>query len=78
MLLVGALEEETEASAPGGRVTEISDAGINLKEVVEEYEMTLIMRALEKCDWVKNMAAALLGLNRTTLVEKLKKRGITR
>ncbi len=78
MLLVGALEEGTEAPAPGGRVTDISDAGINLKEVEEEYEMTLIILALEKCDWVKNRAAALLGLNRTTLVEKLKKRGITR
>ncbi|MBI3580628.1 MAG: sigma-54-dependent Fis family transcriptional regulator [Nitrospinae bacterium] len=78
MLLVGALEEEAEAAAPSGRVTEISDAGINLKEVVEEYEMTLILGALEKCDWVKNKAATLLGLNRTTLVEKLKKRGITR
>jgi DNA-binding NtrC family response regulator len=78
MLLVGALEEELESSLPKGHVTEIPDTGINLKEVVEEYEMSLILQALEKCDWVKNKAATLLGLNRTTLVEKLKKRGITR
>jgi len=57
---------------------EIPETGINLKEVVEEYEMALILQALEKCNWVKNKAATLLGLNRTTLVEKLKKKGITR
>jgi len=34
------------------------------------------MSALERCGWVKNKAAILLGLNRTTLVEKLKKKKI--
>ena len=80
MLLVGAQEADLEpqAAAAPGAVMEIPDAGINLKEVVEEYEMSLIMQALEKTNWVKNKAATMLGLNRTTLVEKLKKRGITR
>ncbi len=80
MLLVGAQEAELEpqAAAAPGAVIEIPDTGINLKEVVEEYEMGLIMQALEKTNWVKNKAATILGLNRTTLVEKLKKRGITR
>ncbi|GMT41808.1 MAG: sigma-54-dependent Fis family transcriptional regulator [bacterium] len=79
MLLVGANEADSEESGQaGGPVTEIPPSGINLKEVLEEYEMSLILQALEKCGWVKNKAAALLGLNRTTLVEKLKKRGITR
>jgi DNA-binding NtrC family response regulator len=50
--------------------------GINLKEAVDRYETTIILAALERCDWVKNKAAALLGLNRTTLVEKLKKKGL--
>ena len=78
MLLVGSLEEDLDLSSPRGHITEIPDTGINLKEVVEEYEMSLILQALEKCNWVKNKAATLLSLNRTTLVEKLKKRGITR
>ena len=34
-----------------------------------------IRQALERTSWNKNRAAALLRLNRTTLVEKLKKRG---
>jgi len=33
-------------------------------------------KALEKTGWVKNKAATLLNLNRTTLVEKLKKMNI--
>ncbi|MBI5178567.1 MAG: sigma 54-interacting transcriptional regulator [Nitrospinae bacterium] len=78
MLLVGAQEAELETPAQKGPVMEIPETGINLKEVVEEYEMALILQALEKCNWVKNKAATLLGLNRTTLVEKLKKKGITR
>ena len=47
--------------------------GLNLKKTVEEFEKGLILEALAKTNWVKNKAAVLLGLNRTTLVEKLKK-----
>ncbi len=47
--------------------------GINLKKTVEEFEKELILEALAKTNWVKNKAAVLLGLNRTTLVEKIKK-----
>ncbi len=52
--------------------------GMNLKMAVENFERGLIMEALEQTDWVKNKAANLLGLNRTTLVEKLKKMNIRR
>lgn len=78
MLLVGAQEADLEAPPAPGPIMEIPESGINLKEVVDEYEMALIMQALEKTNWVKNKAAGLLGLNRTTLVEKLKKKGISR
>ncbi len=80
MLLVGGHEEDLEIDdeIPAGQVTDIPDSGINLKSVVEEYETLLIIKALEKCGWVKNRAAALLSLNRTTLVEKLKKKGLNR
>lgn len=54
----------------------IPDSGINLKSVVEEFENNLIVQALQKAHGVKNKAAQLLSLNRTTLVEKLKKKKI--
>ena len=79
MLLVGGNEVELEErDKKSGPLTDIPESGIILKEVVEEYEMSLVLQALEKCNWVKNKAANMLGLNRTTLVEKLKKRGISR
>ena len=55
----------------------IPDEGINLKKLVEGFEKELLVEALEKTGWVKNKAATLLSLNRTTLVEKLKKLKIT-
>jgi transcriptional regulator with GAF, ATPase, and Fis domain len=48
--------------------------GINLIEAVERLENNLIMQALQRCENNKNQAAKLLGLNRTTLVERIKKR----
>jgi len=54
----------------------IPDTGISLNNSINEYERLLIVRALEKADWVKNRAAKLLNMNRTTLVEKIKKQGI--
>jgi DNA-binding NtrC family response regulator len=54
------------------------EEGVNLKKMVEEFEKELIIEALEKTNGVKNQAAILLGLNRTTLVEKLKKMNIRR
>ena len=54
----------------------IPDEGLDLKKVVEGFEKELIIEALEKTNWVKNKAANLLNLNRTTLVEKCKKLNI--
>ena len=56
----------------------LSEGGINLKNAVEEFERGLITEALEKTNWVKNKAAGLLELNRTTLVEKIKKMDLKR
>jgi transcriptional regulator with PAS, ATPase and Fis domain len=52
---------------------EISDEGICLNTAVNEFEKALIFQSLEKTKWVKNRAAKLLQLNRTTLVEKIKR-----
>ena len=48
--------------------------GIDFYRVVEEFENRLISEALRRTNHNKNRAAQLLSMNRTTLVEKLKKR----
>ena len=55
---------------------EITDEGICLNNAVTEFEKDLILQSLEKTKWVKNKAAKLLQLNRTTLVEKIKRHRI--
>lgn len=50
------------------------DGGISFKRAIEDYENELILKALEKTGWNKNKAAELLGLNRTTLLEKIKRK----
>jgi len=47
--------------------------GTNLNEMVSSLERSLIMQALERSGGVRSKAAQLLGLNRTTLLEKMKK-----
>jgi transcriptional regulator with PAS, ATPase and Fis domain len=54
----------------------LPDAGIDLRNAVESFENSLIRQALERTKWNKNQAARLLGLNRTTLVEMLKRKRI--
>jgi DNA-binding NtrC family response regulator len=54
----------------------IPDAGINLNDVVDTMERNLILRALERTGGIRSKAATLLGLNRTTLLEKMKKMSI--
>jgi transcriptional regulator with GAF, ATPase, and Fis domain len=58
---------------PAASVIALSDEGISLNSAVTEFEKALILQSLEKAKWVKNKAAKLLHLNRTTLVEKIKR-----
>jgi DNA-binding NtrC family response regulator len=53
---------------------ELPNAGLELRAAVEAFENELIRQALERTGWNKNQAARLLGLNRTTLVEMLKRK----
>ncbi|NOY92764.1 MAG: sigma-54-dependent Fis family transcriptional regulator [Deltaproteobacteria bacterium] len=55
---------------------ELPEEGIDLKDAVEKYENALILQALERTGWNKNQAAQILRMNRTTLVEKLKKKNL--
>jgi len=56
----------------------IPEEGISLDSAVSEFEKTLILQALNKTGWVKNKAAQLLNLNRTTLIEKIKRQNLRR
>ena len=51
--------------------------GLNFNEMVSQFEKDLLLQALRKSSGVKNRAAKLLNLNRTTLVEKLKRFNLT-
>ncbi len=61
----------------GGEVIDfampLTGEGIDLQEVLRKIESQYIQMALEQTSGNKNQAAGLLGLNRTTLVEKLKR-----
>lgn len=62
-------EEPGSAGVP----TEISAEGIMLPEILQEVERKLILKSLEKTGWNKQQAAKLLGIKRTTLIEKMRK-----
>ena len=50
--------------------------GVDLPGILDEFERQLISKALDLSNGVKSRAAQLLGLNRTTLVEKMKKKAM--
>jgi len=64
--------EEPPAAAEIG----LPEEGLDFNAAVDAFERRLILEALERTGWVKNQAASLLRLNRTTLVEKIKKKGL--
>jgi len=55
----------------------LSDDGIDLNQAVEEFEHRLIDEALRRTKGNKQAAARLLGLKRTTLVAKLRRKHAT-
>ena len=54
----------------------LPSSGVNFNQLVDTYESKLISSALSQTGGNKKAAAKLLGLNRTTLVEKIKKKGL--
>lgn len=52
---------------------DLPDAGLDLKEFLAELEVRFISQALERHDFIVARAAEVLGLRRTTLVEKMRK-----
>ncbi len=51
-------------------------SGLDLKAIVSAFENHLVDQALARTNGNKNRASELLSMNRTTLVEKLRKRGM--
>jgi DNA-binding NtrC family response regulator len=54
----------------------LNDDGLDLNSIIKTLEEDIIMQALDKTKWNKNKAALLLNIKRTTLVEKLRKKGL--
>jgi DNA-binding NtrC family response regulator len=57
-------------------IFELPEEGVDLKRVLSDIEDSLILQALSFTDGNKNQASKLLSLNRTTLIEKLKKKAL--
>ena len=55
-------------------LSDMKHYNVGLKEFLELIEDKIITEALKQVDGVKNQASELLGIKRTTLIEKLKKR----
>jgi len=84
-LLPGAIAMPAAATPPNGnapvpfaalaqRPTSLPPDGLDLQAVLADLEDRLISEALERTGGNRNQAARYLGLNRTTLVEKLRKK----
>ncbi|WP_416305783.1 sigma-54 dependent transcriptional regulator [Neptunicella sp. SCSIO 80796] len=67
-------DEESQINGNG----QLPPEGVNLKEYISELEISLIKQALEQQEWVVARSAELLGMRRTTLVEKMRKYDLSR
>jgi len=55
---------------------DLPEQGVDLRMLLTQLEARLIGQALERTGGNRNRAAELLGMNRTTLVEKLRRRNV--
>ena len=62
--------------AKGNPIPGLPQDGTDLRAMLEAVEDRMIYEALERTGGNKNRAAELLGLNRTTLVEKLRRKRV--
>jgi DNA-binding NtrC family response regulator len=67
---------KTDLRSLGPALVDLPPQGIDLRLLLTQLENRLIGQALERTGGNKNRAASLLGLNRTTLVEKLRRRSV--
>ncbi|HBA89524.1 MAG TPA: DNA-binding response regulator [Geobacter sp.] len=60
----------------GSRTTSVTPAGIDMVAAINEIEKRMIGEALQLAGGVKARAALMLSINRTTLVEKMRRLGM--
>jgi DNA-binding NtrC family response regulator len=71
------LPKELRASSPEPpSAPQIPPQGLNFRDMVDQFESNLILQALEITHGNKNRAAQLIQMNRTTMLEKMKKKGV--
>jgi DNA-binding NtrC family response regulator len=70
---IGGIDDET---VPGLLCPRVTEDGVDMVHTIEAIERRMIAEALELSDGVKARAANLLGINRTTLVEKIKRHAL--
>jgi len=74
--------EDLPAGIPGsagtidGSRVELTEKGVDMVAIISEIERNLITQALTMSGGVKARAATMLGINRTTLVEKMRRMGM--
>ncbi|MGA7742950.1 MAG: sigma-54 dependent transcriptional regulator [Polyangia bacterium] len=66
----------TDVSKLGPSLVDLPPNGLDLRLLLAQLESRLIEQALQRTGGNKNRAAELLGMNRTTLVEKLRRRSV--
>ncbi|MGK0411817.1 MAG: sigma-54 specific flagellar transcriptional regulator A [Shewanella psychromarinicola] len=75
--LASIFSDEEPVEIPETRFpSELPPEGVNLKDLLAELEIDMIRQALEQQDSVVARAAEMLGIRRTTLVEKMRKYGL--
>jgi DNA-binding NtrC family response regulator len=79
LIEVADLPDRFQSSGPPSPTAagEFPEDGIYFNDAVQAFERRLILQALRRSQGVKSRAAQLLHLNRTTLLEKMKKQNIT-
>lgn len=59
--------------ATSHKLDTLPEEGLSLKQFLADLEVSLINQSLQRNDWVVARSAELLGMRRTTLVEKMRK-----
>lgn len=65
------------AGAAGDLSLNVPEEGLDFYAETERFQRAILEQVLERVSWNKNRAASLLRMNRTTLVERLKRLGMS-
>lgn len=71
--LPSSIAKQKHEESTGALSLRVTEEGIDMSRLINDLERALIRDALKLAGGVKARAAALLGINRTTLVEKIKR-----